>query len=150
MQLQKIEIDFDIHKMIEAERRGFGEPPHVALRRLLNLPEARMKMDHNEADAVGEGTPFVEDGVVVPHGSHARMKYQRGKQVYEGQFLNGKLVVDGRSFDALSPAASALGITKKGGKTTLNGWLYWEAKFPNETAWRSLFAMREAINSSPK
>ena len=27
--MEKIEIDWDIRKLIEAERSGFGEPPYV-------------------------------------------------------------------------------------------------------------------------
>jgi hypothetical protein len=30
-QLQKIDVDWDIHKMIEGERSSFDEPPYVAL-----------------------------------------------------------------------------------------------------------------------
>lgn len=145
MQLQKIEIDFDIHKLIEAERQGFDEPPYLALRRLLGLP-SKEPVDMAQDIEIGEGVPFVEDAVTIPHGSFAKMEYQRGKQVYEGRFLNGKLVVNGQSFNALSAAASALAVTKKGGKTSLNGWLYWKAKFPNETNWRSLHDMRNLVN----
>lgn len=138
MNLQKMDIDFDIHKLIESERQSFEEPPYIALRRLLNLPE----LDDSVGASIGDGVPFVEDGVTIPHGSIARMEYQRGKQVFEGRFLNGNLVVNGQSFSALSAAASALAVTKKGGKTSLNGWLYWKAKFPNEAKWRSLDQMR--------
>lgn len=133
----------DIHKLIEGERKSFDEPQYLALRRLLKLPPPQP--DHRrktQPEDVGEGVPFVEDGVQVPHGLLARMKYQRGKQLYEGRFLNGKLVVDGQSFSALSPAASACAVTKAGGKTSLNGWLYWEAKFPGESHWRTLSEMR--------
>ena len=144
MQLQKIEIDFDIHKLIETERRSFEEAPYIALRRLLNLPPPKTATNDTEP-TIGEGRPFIEGGVTVPHGSLARMQYQRGKQVYEGRFLNGNLVVNGQSFCSLSAAATALAITKKGGKTSLNGWLYWQAKFPNETDWRSLLAMRDTV-----
>lgn len=142
MQLQKIEIDFDIHKLIETERRNFEEPAYVALRRLLKLPTPVATEVQAPARAE-QGIPFVEEGVSIPHGSLARMEYQRGKQVYEGQFLNGKLVVSGQSFDALSPAAVAFAVTKKGGTPSLNGWVYWRAKFPGETNWRSLWDMRE-------
>lgn len=145
MTLQSIEIDFEIHKLIEAERQAFDEPPYVALRRLLKLPTGAP--DARNPTIMEQGIPFVEDGVRIPHGSLARMKYQRGKQVYEGQFLNGKLVVNGQSFTALSPAASAVAVTRKGGKTSLNGWLYWEVKFPNESQWRSLEAMRGALRN---
>src|SRR5690349_10706809 len=101
-QLQKIEIDWDIHKLIEGERRSFDEPPYVALRRLLKLPESKAAPVAAARTAVSGETPWTEDGVSVPHGSLARMEYGRGSQTYEGQFLNGQLVVDGQSFDSLS------------------------------------------------
>jgi hypothetical protein len=144
MNLQNIEIDFDIHKMIEAERLSFEEQPYIALRRLLKLPVLEANTEGVGA-TIGEGVPFMEDGVIIPHGSLARMEYQRGKQVYEGQFMNGNLVVNGQSFSALSAAASVLAVTKKGGKTSLNGWLYWQVKFPAETKWRSLGKMRSEV-----
>ncbi|NKL03313.1 hypothetical protein GFM02_35095 [Rhizobium leguminosarum bv. viciae] len=137
--LQKIDIDWDIHRMIESERRGFDEPPYVALRRLLKLPVL-------EATAIAAGAKELswhEDGVSVPHGSLARMSYQRGRQVFEGKFLDGRLVVNNKSFDSLSAAANALAETKDGKKTQLNGWNYWEARFPGEQVWRSLKQMRE-------
>lgn len=140
-QLQKIEIDWDIHKLIETERRSFDEAPYVALRRLLRLPELKVG-SASEARDIGTGIPWTDDGVTVPHGSLAKMEYDRGSQVYEGQFLNGRLVVNGQPFDSLSAAAIALAITKGGKKTSLNGWNYWKAKFPGETKWRTLNDMR--------
>lgn len=140
-QLQKIEIDLEIHKLIEAERRSFGEPPYVALRRLLNLPELEQI---GQQPATTTGRPWSEGDVVVPHGALARMKYGRGSQVFEGTFLDGKLVVNGQAFDSLSAAANALAVTKDGKKPSLNGWLYWETKFPGESYWRSLNAMRKS------
>lgn len=139
-QLQKIEIDWDIHKLIEAERSSFDEPPYVALRRLLKLPP---KPTAAPGDQEGRsGLAWSDSGVTVPHGSLARMEYNRGTQVYEGQFLDGKLVVNGQSFGTLSAAADALAVTKDGKKTSLNGWNYWKVKFPGETNWRSLKDMR--------
>ena len=139
-QLQKIEIDWEIHKLIEAERKGFDEAPYVALRRLLKLPP--ITLNTSKSAAMDTGLPWRDEGVSVPHGSLARMEYLRGSQVYEGQFLNGKLVVEGQSFDSLSAAADALAVTKDGSKTSLNGWNYWQVKLPNETKWRALNAMR--------
>ena len=140
-QLQRIEIDLEIHKLIEAERRSFDEPPYVALRRLLKLPAIAQQ---HPQPAPTAGRPWSEDDVVVPHGSLARMKYARGSQVFEGSFLDGKLVVNGRAFDSLSAAANALAVTKDGKRPSLNGWLYWEAKFPGESHWRSLNSMRKS------
>ncbi len=141
-QLQKIEIDWDIHKLIEAERTSFNEPPYVALRRLLKLPAPQSDAAVVPQD-LGNGIPWTDAGVVVPHGALARMEYDRGRQIYEGRFLNGKLIVDGQQFESLSAAANALAVTKDGNKTSLNGWNYWKVKFPGETTWRPLNALRK-------
>ena len=142
MSLRTIEIDFDIHKLIEAERRGFDEPEHVALRRLLRLPEVKAPLGKSEG-AGEEGLPFVEDGVSVAHGSDARMRYLRNTQLYQGKFLHGMLVVDGTAYPTLSAAASDLARTKEGNKTSLNGWLYWEVRSPGSTRWRAMKDLRE-------
>lgn len=141
MKFATMEIDFDIHKVIETERRNFEEPSYVALRRLLKLPEPE-KLEDKQSPPPEHGRPWRLGHVEVPHGSLARMEYDRGRQVYEGQFLDGKLVVNGQAFATLSSAARALATTKNGQPPNLNGWNYWQAKFPGETEWRSLEEMR--------
>lgn len=143
MKLRTLEIDWDIHKMIEGERRGFDEAPYLALRRLLGLNEPPVELPTTvPCSPVSEGMPWIEDGVQIPHGSLARMKYYYGRQTYEGRFLNGQLVVNGSRYDALSPAANDLAITKGGKKTQLNGWNYWEVQLPGENAWVRLRDLR--------
>ena len=142
MRMKSIEIDFEIHKLIEAERVGFDEPEYIALRRLLGLPDAA---ESEGTQAIDEGRPFVQDGVSIPHGSRARMEYQRGSQVYEGEFLDGYLVVQGNKFTSLSAAAGAVAVTKDGTKPNLNGWVYWEAQFPGQTSWKLLSAIRAEV-----
>lgn len=146
--LKTIEIDFDIHKKIEAERRGFDEPPYLALRRLLKLPE--IELPEIDDDPNREGEPFVEDGVEILHGSDARMRYQRGTQVFEGKFLDGKLVVDGVAYPTLSAAASDLARTRDGKKTNLNGWLYWEVRAPGTSRWRAMKDIRDQVRKQLK
>ena len=54
MDFTSIEIDFDIHKLIELERRSFTEKPFIALRRLLKLPEveAVFKQENSSSDGL--------------------------------------------------------------------------------------------------
>ena len=137
MTLSRIEIDFDIHKLIETERRSFDEPPYVALRRLLGLPDLEPSVENLKVSSLDDGQPWSDSGVEVPHGSLARMKYNYGRELYEGQFLDGLLVVNGQKFRSLSTAASELA-----GKS-LNGWLYWEAQFPGTRIWRRLGDLRD-------
>lgn len=144
MRLSTIEIDFEIHQAIEAERRGFDEPPYLALRRLLKLPDPERSASKREDRPVPtDGRPWREGLVEIPHGSEARMTYQRGRQIFLGQFLDGQLVVSGRVFDSLSEAASELAKTRNGTKPNLNGWEYWEVRYPGERGWRRLKDIRK-------
>ncbi len=134
METTTIEIDFEVYKLIEAERQSFSEKPLIALRRLLNLPEEKTEPTLAKA-GTSTGRPWSDDGVVVPHGSLARMEYGRGSQLYEGRFLDGALVVGEAKFNSLSEAASALAKTRDGRSTSLNGWNYWEVQFPGSDRW---------------
>lgn len=135
MNTATIEIDFDIHKLIEAERRSFTEKPLLALRRLLNLPELDDENEPANATMMGTGRDWSEDEVVLPHGTKARMEYGRGSQRYEGQFVDGYLLVNGLRFTSLSAAASAFAKTKNGSTPSLNGWNYWEVQKPGSDRW---------------
>jgi hypothetical protein len=139
--LMPIEIDFEIHRAIENERRDFGEPPYMALRRLLKLEEkSPTKPDQPAVASVGR--PWRSHGVELPHGTEARMSYLRGAQQFSGHFLDGYLVVEGRKFSTPSEAISALAKTGSGNRTQLNGWNYWEVKLPDQKEWISIKALR--------
>ncbi|OYW46000.1 MAG: hypothetical protein B7Z08_08505 [Sphingomonadales bacterium 32-68-7] len=142
METITIEIDFDIHKLIEAERRSFSEKPLHALRRLLHLPALTVSDQSSDTDGA-TGQAWVEDGVVIPHGSYARMEYGRGSQRYEGRFLNGFLVVNGTPFRSLSSAASSLAKTKRGANPSLNGWNYWQVQLPGSDRWDLMEHLRK-------
>jgi len=93
------------------------------------------------------GADFVQDGVVIPHGTPARMEYLNGNQVYEGRFEDGVLLVNGCAYSSLPSAANALAVTKDGRKTSLNGWLYWKAMLPGTSYWISLKEIRDRIEA---
>ena len=63
-ELRTIEIDFDVHKKIEAERTSFSESPNDVLRRLLRLGNAAA----TEA-AKGRGRSWSGKGVTLPDGT---------------------------------------------------------------------------------
>jgi hypothetical protein len=135
-ELRTIEIDFDIHKLIEGERRSFSESPNSALRRLLKLPEIARPEPHKQPNA--NGRSWSGEGVIIPHGTAARMRYNG--RLFEGRIVDGKWVIEGKSFDSPSGAASGIAITKKGRKTRLDGWIYWEVQLNG--SWTSISALR--------
>lgn len=139
-----IDIDFDVHKLIETERRSFDEKPNDALRRLLKLP-GKPAASNNGAPRPG-GRPWSGEGVVLPHGTRVRMRYNGC--LYEGEIVNGQWIVEGKSFDSPSGAASGIAVTKKGRTTRLDGWIYWEVHLPGDTDWMPIKSMRPRLARS--
>jgi hypothetical protein len=134
MEYRKIEIDFDIHRLIENERRGFAESENAALRRLLKLSASpQAKSDP------GTGKPWVSGKVQLPHGTELRLIYNG--TVYEGRIENGKWVVEGETFSTPSGAAG-IAKTKKGGSAMLNGWESWQVKRPEDAHLIALKSLR--------
>jgi hypothetical protein len=143
-EFRTIEIDFDIHKLIEAERRSFTETPNEVLRRLLNMstPEPSTQAAR-KPDA---GRSWSGEGVTLPHRTALRMRYN-GRQ-HEGQVVDGKWIVDGKTFDSPSGAASGVAITKSGKRTRLDGWIYWEVRVPGDESWMPISGLRRKTNGS--
>ena len=128
-ELRTIEIDFDVHKTIEKERRSFSETPNEVLRRLLRLggqPPAAVATPAGHRAWSGKG-------VTLPHGTELRMRYN-GRQ-HSGAIENGRWLVEGRSFNSPSAAAGGVALTKAGTRTSLDGWIYWHAKRPGDAHW---------------
>jgi hypothetical protein len=136
-----IEIDFDVYKLIEAERRGFNDSPLAALRRLLKLGEATRAPSQEQPS----GRPWVHKGLSLPHGTALRMEYNR--HIHEGQVVDGRWLVEGQLYD--SPSAAAVGVarTKNGVQTTLNGWHYWQVQQPGSNRWVQLKYLSDKISS---
>ena len=121
-QTTTIEIDFDVHKAIEVNRNSFADTPNTVLRRLLGVDVQALK-------AVPTGKPYTYQHMELPHGTEARMTYNN--VVYTARIEDGFWITeDGGRHKSPSGAASAVGVTKDGGRTKLDGWTYWYVKKP--------------------
>jgi len=140
--MRNIEIDFDIHKLIEAERRDFSETPNAVLRRLLRLSESdeteQRRPSFSKAEANGAWTG---KGVILPEGTQLRMEY-RGQHHF-GVIEDASWVVDEKKYKSPSAAAGGTARTKAGKRTSLDGWKYWLAKRPGDEGWISLSDLRK-------
>ena len=133
-----VDIDLDVHKIIEAERRDFSETPNSVLRRLLNLPTATEELP--DPQIVEGGRAWSGEGVTLPHGTALKMTYNGLR--YDGKIYDGKWKVEGRVFSSPSGSASGVALTKSGKKTRLDGWSYWEVRVPGATQWSRLSDIR--------
>ena len=135
---RSIEVDFDVHKYIEAARTSFSETANETLRRILGIGSRSSKI----VDAPRpEGHSWSGKGVELPHGTELKMEYN-GRQ-YFGTIANGSWVVEGKEFSSPSPAASSVGITKRGNTTNLDGWRCWSVKLPGQIRWTLMKTLRK-------
>jgi len=135
--MRAIEIDFEIHKAIEGERRSFDEAPNDVLRRLLGIKAA----SQNVSPPVAVGRAWSGKGVTLPHGTELKMEYNGVE--YRGQIDDGRWACGGGYHAGPSPAAAAVASTRHGTKPSLNGWIYWAAKLPGSSRWVPISNMRK-------
>ncbi|WP_143079779.1 hypothetical protein [Bosea lupini] len=132
--MRTIEIDFDVHRKIETERKSFDDTPNDVLRRLLNIDQQIVL----PKGSTGRG--WSGKGVSLPHGTQVSMSYN-GKH-YVGLIDNGSWLVENIRFDSPSGAASGVAITKSGRKTRLDGWVLWQVKRPGDAEFQSLSELK--------
>jgi len=130
--MKQIEIDFDVYKMLtgmlETEETTYSD----VIRRLAKPPTQTL------SQTVGKS--FLADGVEFPHGTDFRMRHKG--QWFTARVLNGCLIVDGRRYSSVSKPACE--ITH----TSVNGWKYWECRFPGHTDWQSIDTLRHRARSN--
>lgn len=128
--MRQIDIDFDIHRLIQLERRGFDEPDHVALRRLLKLgPPAEDESQPRERSM----RPWSKGGVTLPHGTELRVEYNG--LLHLGRISDGFWEVEGHREKSPSGAASAVARTRDGAPVNINGKAYWQIRRPGDADW---------------
>ena len=76
------------------------------------------------------GNAWEVGGMVFPEGTEFRGNYKG--YYYRAMVINKTLMINNRAF--LTPSAAAISITRH----PVDGWLFWEYKFPDQSCWRSL------------
>lgn len=130
-----IEIDFEVFKHLTMRRASEEHSYNEVLRELLGLPADR------SGDAAGASSEpkggWVSKGVHFPEGTALRATY-KGKEHF-GSIEDGGIVIGGKPASSLSNAATL--VTGN----NVDGWKFWDCRFPGEAAWRSVASLREAI-----
>lgn len=142
-EMRTIEIDFDIHKLIEAERQSFSEVPNTVLRRLLKLENADVPESQPSLSPDPDRGAWIWKGVKLPAGTELRMEY-RGKE-HRGVIQNSAWVVEGETFKSPSAAAGGVTVTRNGARPSLDGWKYWFVKLPGNPEWTALGNLRHSV-----
>lgn len=123
-------VDWEVHQLIELERRGFDEPPIEALRRLLGIAKGERPRVRVPAGRELPATHWEGDGLSLENGTEIRFSYRKNSKPIMGKIEGGKISAAGKIYDNLSAAANDLAVTRAGKKTRLNGWLYWSMQSP--------------------
>jgi hypothetical protein len=140
--MRTIEIDFDVHKLIESERTSFDEPENMALRRLLKLRAPLGSKGGHGPASMGNGG-WSGKGVRLPSGTELQMEY-RGKE-HRGMIENSDWISAGKRFKSPSAAAGGIAETKNGTRPSLDGWKYWQVKRPGDADWVGLNVLRRRV-----
>lgn len=143
--MKMIEIDFDVHRAIEAERQGFHDTPNAVLRRLLQLGPAPAEPGEGFADApmaplAPPERAWIWKGLELPHGTELRLNYA-GVEA-RGQVIGGQLNFAGESYRSPSPAVARAVETARGDKVQANGWKHMDARRPGDDRWIPLDELR--------
>lgn len=140
-----IEIDLDLHRLIESKRMSLSDTPNDVLRRLLGLeggPQEAVPEAPPEAMAEPAADPgaWSDRGVVLPAGTQLRMSYNN--QTDFGEIRDGAWWVNNTRYDNPSGAASAVALTRSGTPAKLDGWRYWHVRRPGDRQWLPLAGLR--------
>lgn len=130
--MTSIEIDFEVYKALTARRGSEKITYNDVIRELLGLKHLinpHPSLFHSESDG------WVTKGVHFPSGTEFQARY-KGK-VFRGKAESGFLELeDGSRYS--TPSAAAGAITKY----FVNGWTFWEYKFPGESHWKIIKSLR--------
>ncbi|MCD6580630.1 MAG: DUF2924 domain-containing protein [Desulfuromusa sp.] len=128
-----IEIDFDVFKELTSRRTIESISYNDVLRDILGLKPLNEPELKSDVAVLKQG--WTSKGVTFPEGTEFRAEYKG--QTIVGRVESGLMVVNGKRFD--SPSSAAGSITDN----SVNGWTFWECRFPGDVTWRLIKSLRE-------
>lgn len=131
--METIQIDFDVYKALTSRRATAQVTYNDVIRDLLGLPgDGARAAGPSRPDKPDKGA-WMSKGVTFPAGTQFRARHKG--RVYEAEVRDGALVYNGERFTSPSPAATA--VTG----TNVNGWKFWECRFPGSSSWVLIFTL---------
>lgn len=68
-------------------------------------------------------------------------------RLHRGQIEDGSWLIEGQSFNSPSAAAGGVALTKAGKHPSLDGWMYWQVKRPDDADWLPLKFLRQQTDT---
>lgn len=128
--MHTIEIDFDVFKALTIRRETEVTTYNDVIRKLLKFGGAGTEQSAAPAQSITLAQDWICKGVRFPSATEFRAKYKGG--VHYAKVEGGSLVIEGKSVK--SPSKAAMIVTN----TNVNGWTFWECRFPGESRWKSI------------
>lgn len=129
--MHSIDVDFEVYKELTNRRATEHVTYNDVIRELLRLKKAPAQSAGSDGASGGDWTT---KGVRFPAGTVLRAEY-KGRQ-YAATVEGGALVLNAKRFS--SPSAAAVSITK----SPVNGWVFWECRFPGQSTWQLIKTLR--------
>lgn len=132
--MHTIEIDFEVFKALTARRETEATTYNDVIRELLKLGTARSAQSQTTSPSAVSDQDWLCKGVRFPAGTEFRANYKG--HVHYAKVVGGSLIIDGKS--VTSPSDAAKIVTN----TNVNGWTFWECRFPGENRWKLIKGLR--------
>ena len=139
----QIEVSFANWKALTALLRDENDTYDAVIKRLLGESEswtpAHEVTESERLDLPTDASAgaYFKD-VFMPNGTEMRATYKG--ETYFAKISGSKWVDCGTGETRTSPSQAAYSITGR----TVNGWLFWNVRRPNDDGWRTLNALRLA------
>lgn len=130
--MHTIEVDFDVYKQLTVRRTTEDVTYNDVIRELLGLGQT--EAGSKKAQVELSPADWVAKGVRFPTGTEFRANYKG--QICTGRVEGGALTVNGQPYE--SPSAAAVAITG----SAVNGWRFWECRFPGKSSWQLIESLR--------
>lgn len=127
-----IDIDFDVFKALTVRRATELVTYNDVLRQLLGLSGIKGKV----GEPPGGAEEWICKGVRFPAGTEFRATYKGG--VHYAKIAGGRMIVGGKA--VTSPSDAARLVTGN----SVNGWTFWQCRFPGEGHWRRLKMLQDS------
>ncbi|MFI4940101.1 MAG: hypothetical protein ACHP7O_07150 [Burkholderiales bacterium] len=133
-----IEIDFDVFKQLTLRRTNEDVSNNDVIRELLGIGPGKSVLKDRSGPSLKNRVALPQDwvakGVSFPDGTDFKANY-KGK-IHTARVNDGAIYVNGKPYH--SPSAAAMAITG----SPINGWSFWECRFPGKVHWEPIESLR--------
>ena len=131
--MNTIDVDFEVYKQLTVRRATEQVTYNDVVRDLLGIKPGAVSTQLT-GDTGSSSEDWVAKGIHFPFGTDFRASY-KGK-MHTAKVEGGAMVLNGKKY--YSPSPAAMSVTD----SAINGWRFWECRFPGKSGWQLLENLR--------